>query len=75
MAGSAVFWDHGIAGLIPSPAQWVKDLALLQLQLRWQLWLRSGPWPGKSICFRETKKKKAKKKKKERKKEKEKEEK
>ena len=35
----------GIAGLIPSPAQWVKDLALLQLWHKSQMWLRFDPWP------------------------------
>ena len=29
-------------GLIPGPAQWVKDLVLLQLWCRSQMWLRSG---------------------------------
>ena len=33
-------------GLIPSPAQWVKDLALLQLWCRSQLQLGLDPWPG-----------------------------
>ena len=28
----------------------LKDLALLQLQRSLQLQLRSGPWPGNSIC-------------------------
>ena len=32
---------HVVLGLIPSLAQWVKDLALLQLQLR------SDSWPKK----------------------------
>ena len=31
---------YGGTGLIPSPAQWVKDLVLLQL------WLEFDPWPG-----------------------------
>ena len=37
-------------GTIPCPAQWVRDLALLQLWLSsWpQLW--SDPWPGNSKC-------------------------
>ena len=46
-------------GLIPGPAEWVKDLALLQLQHRsqlWPLWLGSDPWPGNSICHRVAKK-------------------
>ena len=37
-------------GLIPGPAQWVKDLALPQLWLGSQLRLNSDPWPGSSIC-------------------------
>uniref|UniRef100_A0A8D0PQP5 Uncharacterized protein n=1 Tax=Sus scrofa TaxID=9823 RepID=A0A8D0PQP5_PIG len=36
-------WD---AGSIPGPAQWSKDLELLQLQRSWHLWLESDPWPG-----------------------------
>ena len=32
-------------GLIPSPAQWVKDLALLQLWCSSQMWLGFDPWP------------------------------
>ena len=35
---------RGGAGLIPSPGQWVKDVALLQLWCRSQLWLRFDPW-------------------------------
>ena len=50
-------WDVGsILGL----AQWIKDLVLLQVWLRLQLWLRSDPCPGNSICHRVTKKKKKK---------------
>ena len=33
-------------GSIPSLAQWVKDLALPQLQHRLQLWFRSDPGPA-----------------------------
>lgn len=36
----------GSAGLVPSPAQWVKDPALLQLWHRSQLQLELDPWPG-----------------------------
>ena len=49
-------------GLIPSPAQWVKDLVLPQH--RSKLWLRFKPWPGNSISHEAAKKKKKKKKKK-----------
>ena len=45
--GSVRCWD---VGLIHSLAQWVKDLALLQLWLRLPLRLGSDPWPGSSIC-------------------------
>lgn len=34
--GSAASLEHGDAGLIPSPAQWVKDLLLPQPQCRLQ---------------------------------------
>ena len=33
-------------GSITGLAQWVKELALLQLWSRSQLWLRFDPWPG-----------------------------
>lgn len=29
----------------PSPARWIKELALPQLQARWHLQLGSNPWP------------------------------
>lgn len=48
-------------GLIPTTAQWVKDLALL-LPLRLRLLLESYPWPCSSICHRAAKNMKKKKK-------------
>ena len=51
-------------GLLPGPTQWVKDLALLQLWCRSQLWLRIHPWPGNFQMLQEWQKKKKKKKKK-----------
>ena len=50
--GLVVFWEHWDVGSIPSPAQWVKDLVLLQLQLR----SGSDTWPGNSVCCRAAKK-------------------
>ena len=55
--GSAASWEHWNTGLIPGPAQWVKDLTLLQLWLSSWLQLRSDPWPGSYICHRVAKKK------------------
>ena len=49
-------WEHWDEGLIPGLAQWAEDLELLWL--RSQLLLKSDPWPGKSICFGDDKKKK-----------------
>ena len=55
--------EHQDTGLIPGPAQWVKDLAFLQLWHRSQLWLGSDPWARNSICHMAAKKEKKKKKK------------
>ena len=52
-----LLWLNGIGGilecwemgLIPGPAQWIKDLVLPQL------WLGSDPWPRSSICLRAAK--------------------
>ena len=49
--GLVVSWECWDTGSIPSPAQWVKDLALLKLWLRWRLQLGSDPWFGSSICW------------------------
>ena len=54
--GSAASWEHWDAGLIPSPAQQVKDLVLLQLWLRSQPQLRSETWPRNSTWCRAAKK-------------------
>ena len=59
--GSAASLQHWDPGSIPGPAQWVKDLVLLQLQRRSQLQLRSDPWPGNPICRGVAKKEKKKK--------------
>ena len=48
--GLAASWECWDIGSIPSLAQWVKDLVLLQLRLRLQLHLASDLWPGNSIC-------------------------
>ena len=55
--GSEASWEHQVTGFISSPAQWVKDLALLQLWLRLQLWLGSDLWPRHYICCWASKKK------------------
>lgn len=52
-------WD---AGLNPGLAQWVQDLALLQLWCRSQLRLDSDPSPGNSLCHKVVEKEKKKKK-------------
>ena len=57
-------WLNGISSILgalgrrfdPRPST-VKDLALLQLQLRLQLQLGSDPWPRSSICLGAKKKK------------------
>lgn len=36
----------------PQLGQGVKDLALLQLGHRFQMWLRSDSWSGNSMCLR-----------------------
>ena len=56
--GLASSWQSRDAGSIPCPAQWVKDLALPQLQLRLQQWLGSDSWPRNSIFLCEAKTKK-----------------
>jgi len=53
--GSVASVEHWDTGSIPSPAQWVKDLALLQLQQRSQKCLGSDPWPENSICHKAAK--------------------
>ena len=60
-SGISSILQHWGAGSIPSPAQWVKDLTLPQLQLGSQL-AKSDPWPGNSICCKvaKTKQKKSK---------------
>ena len=44
-----VSWECWDTGLIPGPAQWVKDLSLPQPWLRFQLQLGSDPWPGNFV--------------------------
>ena len=58
-------------GLDPQPVQWVKDLALPQLQHRSQLWLGLNPQPGNFRRLQVQLKKKAKNKNKKKKKEEE----
>ena len=57
-----LLWQNGIGSIlgagdassIPGSVQWDKDLTLQQLQLRWQLQLRSDPWPGTSYAVPKT---------------------
>ena len=52
-------WRSGIDGVSgvlgrrfhPRPAQWVKDPALLQPQVRSRVQLGSHPWPANLICL------------------------
>ena len=60
--GSAVSWECWNAGLIPSPAQWVKDLVLLKPWLRSHVQHGYDPCDGNSICRGGSQKKKKKKK-------------
>ena len=53
--------EHWDKGLIPSQAQWVKDLVLLHLWHRWKLRPGSDPWPKNSQCYGVAKKRKKKK--------------
>ena len=48
--GATASWERWNTGWLPGPAQWVMDLALLQLRLRSQLWLRSDPRSGHFMC-------------------------
>ena len=56
-------WCNGIGDILgvwghrfnPGLAEWVKDPALLQPQLRSQLRLRADPWSRNSICHRKAK--------------------
>ena len=66
------FWHNGVPTVVhwdcpcicstrtqfPCPESGLKDLAFPQLWYQLQLWLRSDPWPGNSMCHRATKKRK-----------------
>ena len=52
------------AGSIPGLAQWDKGFGVAAAAAKSQVWLRSDPWPGNSICRGAAKKVKKKKKKK-----------
>ena len=60
--GLGASWECWDTGSIPSLAQWVKDLAFLQLQLKSQLWLRPDFWPRNFLRHRVSKKRRKKKK-------------
>ena len=60
--GLAASWEYWDSISIPSPAQWVKDLVLPQLQHKSQLLLKSDPWPGNPLCGGAAEKEKKKKK-------------
>ena len=65
---SAVQWDQQWGQntvFILTQHSRLKDLVLPQLQHRLQLWLKSDPWLGNSICHWQPEKKKKEKKKKE----------
>ena len=57
--GSAMSWEHWVASLIPSPAQWVKDLCCCSFGLACN-WCSDliPPWSGNSICYQVAKGKK-----------------
>ena len=55
-----VSWEYCDVDSIPSLAQWVRLLVMLQQWLRSCLQLKSDPWPGNTICHRVAKKKKKK---------------
>ena len=58
--GLAVSWELWDVGSIPVPEEWVKDLMLMQLRCRSHMQLRSDSWPGNSVCYGASKKKRKK---------------